>query len=255
MIELWRHEARRIGRDEDHSQEVVLSLFDRTGNWSRPYREAGFDVRQYDIALGDDLLRFLPVGDIMELRDSGKTVAGILAAPPCTSFAVSGARWWKDEHDVQDPEMVAKKYGNWASLYFDSPLEYAKTLIHAVEVIVELAEPAFYAIENPVGRMARIAGLGHPLLSFDPCDYGDPYTKKTLLWGRFNPELPLNRVEPVMGSLVHKLRGNVPKEKARRSETPPGFSYAFFMANRGAHEGAVQMPLLGTGTEMLEALP
>ena len=244
MIDLWRAEARRIGKEEDHSQEVVLSLFDRTGNWSKPYREAGYDVRQYDIALGDDLLRFLPVADIEAIKDSGKSILGVLAAPPCTSFAVSGARWWKDEHDVQSPQMVAKKYGEWASVYFDSPLEYAKTLVHAVEVIIELAQPEFYAIENPVGRLAKVMGFPHPLLSFDPCDYGDPYTKRTHLWGRFNPELPFNRVYPSLGSLIHRLRGDHARDKARRSATPLGFSYAFFMANHGAPAGAVQMTLL-----------
>lgn len=28
---------------------TVLSLFDFTGNWSRPYRDAGYDVRQVDL--------------------------------------------------------------------------------------------------------------------------------------------------------------------------------------------------------------
>ncbi len=65
---------------------TVLSLCDYTGNWSRPYREAGYDVRQVDLQHGDDVRLFeaLPY-----------PVRGVLAAPPCTDFAGSGARWWE----------------------------------------------------------------------------------------------------------------------------------------------------------------
>lgn len=30
-------------------KDIVISLFDRTGNWSRPYLEAGYTVYQIDI--------------------------------------------------------------------------------------------------------------------------------------------------------------------------------------------------------------
>ena len=36
----------------------LLSLFDYTGNWSRPYREAGWHVVQIDILLGQDILEW-----------------------------------------------------------------------------------------------------------------------------------------------------------------------------------------------------
>jgi len=67
-------------------------------------------------------------------------------------------------------------------------------------------------------------------------DYGDPYTKKTGLWGRFTPPLPLFiggdwRVEPVEGSKMLRYGGNSERTKEQRSETPEGFAQAFFMAN------------------------
>lgn len=37
---------------------TVLSLCDFTGNWSRPYREAGYDVRQVDLKDGEDVRLF-----------------------------------------------------------------------------------------------------------------------------------------------------------------------------------------------------
>jgi len=35
---------------------TLLSLFDYTGNWARPYADAGWSVFQIDIKLGIDIL-------------------------------------------------------------------------------------------------------------------------------------------------------------------------------------------------------
>jgi len=236
QLEAWKREAKRIGREEDHSREVILSLFDTTGAWSQPYVDAGYDVIRYDIKDGDDLVRFMPTGDILDIHEAGKKVVGILAACPCTSFAVSGARWWKTQHDLKSSAMVEKKYGLWATDYFDTPLEYATTLVDVTKVIIEFTDPTFYVLENPIGRIATEANLPKPLLVFQPHHYGDPYTKTTQLWGEFNPALPTANVEATLGSLMHKLRGDVEEDKARRSQTPEGFAYAFFMANSTARD-------------------
>lgn len=227
----WKAAARRAGSTEDNSRRVILSLFDDSGIWSRPFREAGYDVRQYDIKRGDDLVRFMPTRELYEIAESGKQVAGVLAAPPCTSYAGSGARWWKTQHDVNDPAMVARKYGDWAAEFFDRPVDYANTLVAIIEPIVELADPTFFAVENPVGRIAEKAGLPKPLLGFDPYHFGDPYTKRTYLWGDFETDLPTARVKPIEGSLMHKLWSRDEQSGGRRSTTPEGFAYAFFVAN------------------------
>lgn len=234
----WKAEALRIGREEDHSREVLLSLFDASGAWSQPYVDAGYRVLRFDLTRGQDLMAHLPVEVILRLRDEGHTFAGVLAAMPCTSFAVSGARWWKDQHDVRDAALVERKYGSFAAEFHESPLEAALTLVRVSEVIVELAAPGFHAFENPIGRMRAVAELPAPRLTFDPCDYGDPYTKRTQLFGDFNPALPTARVTPELGSMMHRLRGDVPEQKALRSQTPLGFSYAFFMANHGTEARA-----------------
>ena len=63
--------------------KIILDLCGGTGSWSRPYREAGYDVRL--ITLPEyDVLTYEPPDDVY----------GILAAPPCTDFASSGARWF-----------------------------------------------------------------------------------------------------------------------------------------------------------------
>ena len=67
--------------------KVILSLCDYSGRWSDPYKEAGYEVVRVDIKLGFDV-RLFPKLD--------REVHGILMAPPCTEFAVSGARHWKN---------------------------------------------------------------------------------------------------------------------------------------------------------------
>lgn len=233
-LEEWKEEARRIGREEDHSNDVIISLFDHSGAWSQPWAEAGYDVRRFDIKDGDDILAGFPVSEIAAIHEAGKRVVGVLSACPCTSFAASGARWWESQHDAESKEMVEKKFGEWAAEYFDTPLEYSQTLVAAAQAVIEFTDPRFYALENPRGRIARVTGLPDPTLTFDPHHYGDPYTKETKLWGEFNPNLPLANVEPSEGSLIHKLRGDNAEDKARRSLTPEGFAYAFFMGQRSS---------------------
>lgn len=90
-----------------------------------------------------------------------------------------------------------------------------------------MTRPVWWALENPVGRLRTY--LGDPTLIFNPCDFGDPYTKKTLLWGNFT--LPkYNRVAPTEGSKMHRL-GPSPERARLRSMTPQGFANAFFEAN------------------------
>ncbi len=182
---------------------VILSLCDYSGEWSRPYAEAGYFVQRVDLKLGQD---------VRQLEFPG-LVRGILAAPPCTAFAGSGAQYWR-----------AKDAGG-------ATLE-GLALVDACLRFVAVCRPAWWALENPVGRLRR--WLGPPRLMFDPCDFGDPYTKRTLLWGDFTA--PAKRsVAPVrsspQGSWIQRLGGKSERTKTLRSVTPAGFARAFFEAN------------------------
>lgn len=150
----------------------------------------------------------LPGGDVRLYKATLEPVYGILAAPPCDHFAVSGARWWHDKGQA--------------------PLLEGLAIVDACIRIIYLHRPEFWALENPVGRLIHY--LGKPVMSFNPCDYGDPYTKKTLLWGRFNKPTTYP-VEPTRGSMMHRLPPG-PRRKELRSITPPGFATAFFLANQ-----------------------
>lgn len=188
---------------------AILSLFDYSGNWSAPYKEAGYDVYQIDIKHDIDILT-IKYEDIVN-----KNVYGILAAPPCTDFAGSGAQYWK----AKDA---------------DGRTEASLALIDKVlEIVSWFPDIRFWALENPVGRLQTLRPqLGKPWY-FQPHWYGDPWTKKTGLWGRFNKELPKNEVAPDPNSWIMKLGGKSERTKELRSMTPPGFAKAFFEANNG----------------------
>jgi hypothetical protein len=199
-----------------NSGKTVLSLFDATGQWSQPWVDAGYQVITLDIKNGQDLNDLTSIEHLDELTGGG-LVDVVLAAIPCTDFAASGARWWSDK----DRDGVT-----------EGSIELAQRAL----AVIEYLQPDVWAAENPVGRIQKLTRLPAPQLMFQPNDYGNPYTKKTLLYGKFDPNLPTNRVEPTEGSKIHRLSSSAQDE---RSITPEGFAYAFFMQNGGEGFGPV----------------
>jgi hypothetical protein len=191
-----------------HSR-IILDLCGGTGSWSRPYREAGYDVRTYDVL--DDVLGNRPdiVGDVRLIKyHTEEPIHGILCAPPCKYLSKVGARWWT-------------KWG-------DERLLEGLSIVDACLRIVWAHKPAWWALENPAGRLKHY--LGDPLWKFHPADYGDGHTKLTYLWGDFIP--PAKR--PWMGKVQTNWVNKFPDSKgrsSRRAMTPAGFANAFFVAN------------------------
>jgi hypothetical protein len=205
--------------EQDNSKKIILDLCGGTGAWSKPYKDAGYDVRvitlpEYDVMDVDYNEMYMAFNrhsrNVFDLRIDFADVYGIMAAPPCTEFAGSGARWWANK----DPLLLAESV----------------EVVMACMRIIDYSNPAFWALENPVGRLKNY--IGSPRMYFNPCDYGDPYTKKTCLWGTFN-EPEMNPVEPTEGSKLWRMYGGKSDHtKTMRSITPPGFAQAFFKANR-----------------------
>lgn len=204
--------------------KIILDLCGGTGAWSKPYKEAGYDVRNITLP-EQDVRDYIPPNNVY----------GILAAPPCQHLAVSGARWFK--------------------IKGQNALFEALSIVDACLRIIWKTQPKFWALENPVGRLSKY--IGKPIMYFNPCDYGDPWTKKTCLWGIFN--IPTkNKVEANSGFLPHKILsnpvsknqfdklidcgylpenyeaiyGNLKDRQTIRAITPAGFAKAFFEANR-----------------------
>jgi len=178
---------------------IILHLCSGTGAMSKNYKENGYIVIPIEIKDGHD---------VRLLQYMGVQVYGILAEPPCTHLAGSGARWWKEKGEEALLESLA--------------------VVDACLRAVVIYKPHFWCLENPVGRLVHY--LGKPKMYYQPWEYGDPWTKKTCLWGEFN--IPKkNPVEPIEGSKIHLMPPS--KDRAMlRSITPSGFAKAFYEANK-----------------------
>jgi len=179
--------------------KIILDLCGGTGAWSKPYRDAGYLVEVVT----------LPEKDVRFYEFPKTPVHGILAAPPCTVFCIANNRNWR----------------------IDAKLLEGLSVLDACLRIIKMTKPMWWALENPHGRLQRWLGL--PQFKFNPCDFGDPYTKKTQIWGNFIPPVKRNKVEPKLKKYVDNVKGSR-KAGGRmevRSITPPGFAKAFFEAN------------------------
>lgn len=200
---------------------VILDLCGGSGSWSRYYKKAGYDVR----------LVTLPAYDVLTYEPPSG-VWGILAAPPCTEFSVLNC-------------VAAPRHRN--------PQEGLK-VVNACLSIIKKCDPVWWALENPVGYLREYLGEG--TLTFQPWEYGDPWTKRTELWGKFNipkklykkwedvpNKLPLytrpGRSKPNFAYLHKSALSQIPQlswanpktDADFRAITPPGFAKAFFEAN------------------------
>ncbi|HUQ71452.1 MAG TPA: hypothetical protein VM165_18130 [Planctomycetaceae bacterium] len=193
--------------------EAVLFLGEASGVTARPWIAAGFATLCVDLAVDGQDVRLIRLPQLLSLlRRHCRRPFGLFAMPPCTHLAGSGARWWRSKGSAALLEGLS-----------------------VVDACVRLADSLrpsgliWFALENPVGRLTSF--LGPPRMTFQPCDYGDPYTKRTCLWGwGFSTDLPRTPVPPSQGSRMHRLPPTV-NRPALRSVTPSGFSEAFFWAN------------------------
>jgi hypothetical protein len=94
----------------------------------------------------------------------------MIAHPPCTHLASSGARWFKEKGSLQD-----------------EAIDFVKMLWYTPIPRI--------AIENPVGVLST--KFRKPDQYIQPYEYGHAETKKTCLWLKNLPPLqPTNIVEP-----------------------------------------------------------
>lgn len=127
----------------------------------------------------------------------------IIAHPPCTYLAVSGARWWKDRQEEQRKAIEFVEYLWWAGTRI--------------------------AIENPIGVLSTKSNLGKPSQIIQPWMFGHPETKATCLWLKGLPKLsPTNIVDGRSPRVHHESPGtkNGLTRQQRRSITLQGIADA-----------------------------
>jgi hypothetical protein len=181
-----------------NKDKIVLDLCGGTGAWSYYYREAGYTVYLIDIENGHDVRLIQYIKEPIDI---------ILAAPPCTEFSLL-----KNFRVKESPRDILG----------------GLSVVDACMRIIILKQPRIWALENPSGLLRLY--LGQPAFIFHPNEYGDPWTKKTCLWGQFN--IPKkNKVTIKYKNRIKDMPGI--HDRARlRAVTPAGFAKAFYEANQ-----------------------
>ena len=145
----------------------ILVACEYSGRVREAFRKLGHDAWSCDLLPSDDNSPYHIQGDVLDVLYQGWDV--MIAHPPCTHLAVSGARWFKDKEKEQ-----------FAALMF------VKTLLDApVERI---------ALENPISVIS--SKIRKPDQIIQPWQFGHGETKATCLWLKNLPKLePTNIVE------------------------------------------------------------
>ena len=214
--------------EKRNSEKIILDLCGGTGAWSRPYKEAGYDVRNIT----------LPDYDVRTYKPP-ENVYGILAAPPCQQFSFAKTTGKPRDLMVGMEIVIACLKIIWQCQYnLKSP--------QAKETPLK-----FWAMENPKGLLRRF--IGKPAMEFNPYDFGDEYQKHTDLWGYFNepiknpvklsekqkklhktnsqPLAKYMKFDRLKTKEIHpEFYGKLTRQE-RRAITPKGFAEAFFRAN------------------------
>lgn len=193
------------------NERLILSLYDISEIWSGFYARAGYPLICWDKQYEGDIISEEFFKSIAGYEDY---VYGIISQTPCTYFAVSGARWW--------PRIS------------EEDLSISIALAQMVLVIKQMCPNLkFWVQENPAGRLEQLIPEFklYRKMWFQPWQYGEPYTKYTVLWGKFNSNLKQNPVLPLYGSMMHNVAPGKDRQNIR-SKTPAGFAQAFFEANK-----------------------
>jgi site-specific DNA-cytosine methylase len=138
-------------------------------------------------------------GDVRDILGAGWDI--LIAHPPCTHLAVSGARWFP-----------AKR----ASGEQQAALDFVRLL---------LAAPVPHiALENPVSIIS--SKIRKPDQVIQPWMFGHGETKATCLWLKNLPKLTPTRIVEGREARVHKMPPG-PDRWKERSRTLPGIAQAF----------------------------
>jgi hypothetical protein len=164
-------------------KNIILDLCGGTGSWSKPYKEAGFDVKnitlpEFDVTntmIYNEKLHFRGIDKLgkAKLIVDPAEVYGILAAPPCTyfSYARTNAKKPRDLEGAMSIVMSCL----WIIWRCQQELKSDQQKYPPLK---------FWVLENPYYGMLRWF-LGKPAYEFDPWEFGDAYKKRTALWGYF----------------------------------------------------------------------
>jgi site-specific DNA-cytosine methylase len=135
-------------------------------------------------------------GDVRDVLDHGWDL--MIAHPPCTHLAVSGARWFKDKQ-VEQAEAL-----DFVRLLLDAPIKRI-------------------ALENPISIIS--SRIRKPDQIIQPWMFGHGETKATCLWLKNVPLLQPTNIVSGREQRVHKMPPS-PDRWKERSRTYQGIADA-----------------------------
>ena len=139
----------------------VLVACEESGTVRRAFRELGHDALSCDILPArDGETKYHYQGDVRGILDAGWDL--MIAHPPCTHLAVSGARWFKGKEKEQEEAL------DFVRLLLDAPIPRI-------------------CVENPVSVIST--RIRKPDQIVQPWMFGDAATKTTCLWLKDLPQL------------------------------------------------------------------
>lgn len=174
----------------------VLIACEFSGVVRRAFRERGHAAYSCDLESAEDGSWQHFRGDVRNILDWGWDL--MIAHPPCTHLAVSGARWFHEKL----PEQAAA-------------LEF-------VRVLMEAAIPRI-AIENPISIIS--SRIRKPDQIIQPWQYGHGETKATCLWLKGLAPLRPTQIVGERESRIHRMAPG-PNRARERSRTYEGIARA-----------------------------
>ena len=178
----------------------VLIACEFSGIVRDAFRARGHNARSCDWLPSERGQKHHIQGDIRDtLRWECNNVDLLIAFPPCTHLAVSGARWFKDKPDQQT-----------------NALAFAKWLIDYPHI-------GRVAVENPIGILST--RVRKPDQIIQPWQFGHGETKATCLWLKNLPLLKPTKIVEGRKARVHREPPS-PDRWKNRSRTLPGIAAA-----------------------------
>lgn len=175
----------------------VLVACEFSGIVREAFRKLGHDAWSCDL-LPSEIDGQHYEGNVLELLDNDPHWDLMIAHPPCTHLAVSGARWFKGKLAEQNNALVFA----WALL--DAPIKHI-------------------ALENPVSIIST--HIRKPDQIVQPWQFGHGETKATCLWLKNLPKLVSTNIVDGREHRVHKLGPSKDRWK-ERSRTLQGIANA-----------------------------
>ena len=146
----------------------ILIACERSGIMREAFRALGHDAWSCDVEPADDGSPYHIQGDVLAHLGDGWDM--MIAHPPCTDIAVSGARWFKQKREDGRQERA---------------LDFVRALLDAPIPRI--------ALENPVSIIST--RIRKPDCIVQPWMFGDEATKTTCWWLKGLPVLkPTNIV-------------------------------------------------------------